>query len=193
MDFDRFADLFAFFFMANLFHLAASKRHQRNKRNKCNQCFHHSISGCAAGGGAGLPLNPKTTGGAADTGSIVGSTRLDGGIGADGGVVGGVGGVGFMASSRSLAVDKPGGTNWSLPLTAIKVASAPNMYLLMSESSKKNCLSAGAMPDIGCTVKTTLYIDSDAIIIRIKQKQIPIQNFSQAFRFSSIISPFLVA
>ena len=135
-----------------------------------------------------MPLNPRTTGAAAATGSIVGSTRLAGVIGA-----GGVCGVGFIASSRSLAVDKPGGTNWSLPLTAIKVASAPNMYLLMSESSKKNCLSAGAMPDIGCTVKTTLYIDSDAIIIRIKQKQIPIQNFSQAFRFSSIISPFLVA
>ena len=129
-----------------------------------------------------MPLNPKTIGAAAATGSMVGSTRLATGVGALGG-----GGVGFIASSRSLAVDKPGGTNWSLPLTAIKVASAPNIYLLMSESSKKNCLSAGAMPDIGCTVKTTLYIDSDAIIIRIKQKQIPIINFSQAFRMSSVI------
>ena len=54
-----------------------------------------------------MPLKPKTTGAAAATGSIVGSTRLAGVIGAGGGVVGGVG---FMASSRSLAVDKPGGT-----------------------------------------------------------------------------------
>jgi hypothetical protein len=57
----------------------------------------------------------------------------------------------------------------------------------MSESSKKNCLSAGAMPLIGCVTNTTLYIDRLAIIIKIMQKQIPIANFSQALRVSSVI------
>ena len=138
-----------------------------------------------------MPLNPKTTGAAAATGSIVGSTRLAGVIGAGGGVVGGVG---FMASSRSLAVDKPGGTNWSLPLIAIKVASAPNMYFDISESSRKNCLSAGAMPLIGCVTNTTEYMDNDAIINKIMQKQMPIINFNHAFKLSSFMaSPFLVA
>ena len=134
-----------------------------------------------------MPLNPKTTGAAAATGSIVGSTRLAVGVG-------GVGGVGFMASSRSLAVDKPGGTNWSLPLIAIKVASAPNMYFDMSDSSRKKFLSAGAMPLIGCVTNTTEYMDNDAIINKIMQKQMPIINFNHAFKLSSFMaSPFLVA
>ena len=134
-----------------------------------------------------MPLNPKTTGAAAATGSTVGSMRCDGVIGAGGGV-------GFMASSRSLAVDKPGGTNWSLPLIAMRVANAPRIYLLISLSNKKNCLSAGAMPDIGCVTNTTEYIESVAIINKIIQKQIPMINFNHAFKLSSFMaSPFLVA
>ena len=85
---------------------------------------------------------------------------------------------GFGGSGSGLL--KLGGTNCgsaSLPLTAISVAKAPKMYFDMSESSRKNCLSAGAMPDIGCVTNTTEYIDRVAIMPRIAQNVMPIANF----------------
>ena len=99
---------------------------------------------------------------------------------------------------KSAAVEMPGGgVNDSLPFTAIKVASAPRMYFDMSDSNKKKFLSAGAMPDIGWVTNTTEYIDSPAMMIRIKQKVTPMANFSSELSCSSeafkiMVSPFQV-
>ena len=126
------------------------------------------------------------TDGAELIGSMVGSIRTGVCVGA--GALG-AGGVGL--SSRSSLVDRPGGTNcWSasLPLTANNVASEPRIYLLMSDRIRKNCLSAGAIPLIGCSTNTTEYKLTPTMIITVQQNVTAIQNLITASCCSCVIA-----
>ncbi len=61
----------------------------------------------------------------------------------------------------------------SFPLMAKSVARAPNMYFDISESNIKNCLSAGAIPTIGCVTNTTEYMAKLDIISSTTQNVAP--------------------
>ena len=63
---------------------------------------------------------------------------------------------------------------------ASRVANAPRMYFDMSDRIRKNCLSAGAIPFIGCSTNTTEYSDTPTMMTTVQQKVRAIQNLITA-------------
>jgi hypothetical protein len=61
------------------------------------------------------------------------------------------------------------------------------MYFDISDKIKKNCLSAGAIPDIGCSTKTTEYSEMATIKTTVKQKVSAIENLISASACSGVI------
>jgi replicative DNA helicase len=61
-----------------------------------------------------------------------------------------------------------------------------DLHNLTEGEGRKKFLSAGAMPDIGWVTNTTEYIDSPAMMTRIKQKVMPMVNFSRELSCSSV-------